>query len=38
MNGKVGVRLEDIFYIAENGTGVFLTERVGGQAVTPWLF
>ncbi|KAF8184894.1 peptidase M24 [Mycena galopus ATCC 62051] len=34
--GKVGVRLEDCFYIHENGTAVFLTAGVGGQAKSPW--
>ncbi|KAF9789878.1 Creatinase/aminopeptidase [Thelephora terrestris] len=34
--GEIGVRLEDSFYIDESGSGVYLTERVGGQAVTPW--
>ncbi|KAJ6547073.1 Creatinase/aminopeptidase [Mycena capillaripes] len=34
--GKVGVRLEDCFYIHENGTSVFLTGGVGGQAKSPW--
>ncbi|KAJ6500493.1 peptidase M24, structural domain-containing protein [Mycena sanguinolenta] len=34
--GKVGVRLEDCFYIHENGTAVFLTAGVGGQARSPW--
>ena len=34
--GKVGVRLEDPFYVDADGKGVFLTEAVGGQARTPW--
>ncbi|KAF7295326.1 Peptidase-M24 domain-containing protein [Mycena indigotica] len=34
--GKVGVRLEDCFYIHENGSAVFLTAGVGGQAESPW--
>ncbi|KAJ7724070.1 Creatinase/aminopeptidase [Mycena maculata] len=34
--GKVGVRLEDCFYIQEDGDAVFLTARVGGQANSPW--
>ncbi|RPD66302.1 peptidase M24 [Lentinus tigrinus ALCF2SS1-7] len=33
---KVGVRLEDCFYIDEEGVAQFLTERVGGQASSPW--
>lgn len=32
----VGVRLEDIFYIAEDGSSIFLTEGVGGPAISPW--
>jgi len=36
IEGDVGVRLEDIFYIAEDGSAEFLTEGVGGQAVSPW--
>ncbi|KAF7311558.1 Peptidase-M24 domain-containing protein [Mycena kentingensis (nom. inval.)] len=34
--GKVGVRLEDCFYIEEDGSAVFLTAGVGGQAESPW--
>ncbi|KAF7322604.1 Peptidase-M24 domain-containing protein [Mycena chlorophos] len=34
--GKVGIRLEDCFYIHENGNAVFLTAGVGGQAKSPW--
>ncbi|KAJ7929241.1 peptidase M24 [Mycena leptocephala] len=30
------VRLEDCFYIHENGSAVFLTAGVGGQAKSPW--
>ncbi|KAF8797887.1 Creatinase/aminopeptidase [Phlegmacium glaucopus] len=36
IEGKVGVRLEDCFYIAEDGIGVYLTQNVGGQAESPW--
>ncbi|KIK63614.1 hypothetical protein GYMLUDRAFT_40673 [Collybiopsis luxurians FD-317 M1] len=36
IEGKVGVRLEDCFYINANGQPVFLTENVGGQAFDPW--
>jgi len=36
IESKVGVRLEDCFYIAENGTGVYLTQNVGGQTKSPW--
>ncbi|KAJ7197171.1 Creatinase/aminopeptidase [Mycena pura] len=34
--GKVGIRLEDCFYIHQNGSAVFLTGGVGGQARSPW--
>ncbi|KAF8969918.1 peptidase M24, structural domain-containing protein [Flammula alnicola] len=37
IEGKVGVRLEDCFYINEDGVGVFLTAGVGGQSDQPWL-
>lgn len=39
IEGEVGVRLEDSFYVSaeHNGESVLLTERVGGQAVSPWL-
>ncbi|SJL04691.1 uncharacterized protein ARMOST_08061 [Armillaria ostoyae] len=33
---KVGVRLEDCFYIARNGSAVYLTTGVGGPASSPW--
>ncbi|KAJ7090277.1 peptidase M24, structural domain-containing protein, partial [Mycena belliarum] len=36
ITGKVGVRLEDCFYIGEDGNSVFLTAGVGGQAGSPW--
>uniref|UniRef100_A0A8H7Y5C0 Peptidase M24 domain-containing protein n=1 Tax=Psilocybe cubensis TaxID=181762 RepID=A0A8H7Y5C0_PSICU len=36
IEGKVGVRLEDCFYINEHGFGVYLTEGVGGQSKDPW--
>ncbi|KAJ3982700.1 Creatinase/aminopeptidase [Lentinula detonsa] len=36
IEGKVGVRLEDCFYIDGNGQSIFLTEGVGGQALSPW--
>ncbi|KAI0957418.1 hypothetical protein AcW1_005817 [Taiwanofungus camphoratus] len=36
IEGQVGIRLEDCFYIDENGTAVFLTANVGGQATSPW--
>ncbi|KAJ3510588.1 hypothetical protein NLJ89_g4588 [Agrocybe chaxingu] len=37
IEGEVGVRLEDCFYIAADGRAVLLTEGVGGQARAPWL-
>ncbi|KAA1474863.1 Creatinase/aminopeptidase [Dentipellis sp. KUC8613] len=36
IEGTVGVRLEDCFYIDEDENGVFLTAGVGGQAASPW--
>ncbi|KAF8163159.1 peptidase M24, structural domain-containing protein [Crassisporium funariophilum] len=36
IEGKVGVRLEDCFYIDSEGNGVYLTESVGGQSLSPW--
>ncbi|KZT28494.1 peptidase M24 [Neolentinus lepideus HHB14362 ss-1] len=36
IEGKVGVRLEDCFYVTENGDALFLTEGAGGQARSPW--
>ncbi|KAK0458508.1 peptidase M24, structural domain-containing protein [Desarmillaria tabescens] len=36
IEGKIGVRLEDCFYIAQNGSAVYLTARVGGPALSPW--
>ncbi|TFY65499.1 hypothetical protein EVG20_g5567 [Dentipellis fragilis] len=36
IEGTVGVRLEDCFYIDEDGNAVFLTAGVGGQAASPW--
>ncbi|KII88686.1 hypothetical protein PLICRDRAFT_111447 [Plicaturopsis crispa FD-325 SS-3] len=35
IEGQVGVRLEDCFYIEEDGSAVFLTAGVGGTAKTP---
>jgi len=32
IKGKVGIRLEDCFYINDGGVAVYLTEGVGGQA------
>ncbi|PBK87490.1 peptidase M24 [Armillaria gallica] len=36
IEGKVGVRLEDCLYIAQNGSAVYLTAGVGGPASSPW--
>ncbi|EIN12435.1 Creatinase/aminopeptidase [Punctularia strigosozonata HHB-11173 SS5] len=36
IEGKVGIRLEDCFYVDENGDFTFLTAGVGGQATCPW--
>ncbi|KZT11274.1 peptidase M24 [Laetiporus sulphureus 93-53] len=36
MEGQVGIRLEDCFYVAENGSAVLLTAGVGGAATSPW--
>ncbi|KAH7889898.1 Creatinase/aminopeptidase [Phlebopus sp. FC_14] len=35
IEGKVGIRLEDCFYIDEDGQAVYLTAGVGGQALDP---
>ncbi|KAK0442997.1 peptidase M24 [Armillaria borealis] len=34
--GKVGVRLGDCFYIAQNGSTMHLTAGMGGPASSPW--
>ncbi|KAI0692403.1 peptidase M24, structural domain-containing protein [Cytidiella melzeri] len=36
IEGQIGVRLEDCFYIAEDGSAVFLTAGVGGPGGSPW--
>ncbi|KAL5490262.1 hypothetical protein ACEPAI_5095 [Sanghuangporus weigelae] len=36
IEGKIGVRHEDTFYISSDGTAVLLTAGVGGQAKSPW--
>ncbi|PFH50072.1 hypothetical protein AMATHDRAFT_4319 [Amanita thiersii Skay4041] len=36
IEGKLGVRLEDCFYINESGEAVFFTEGIGGQSRSPW--
>lgn len=33
---QIGVRLEDCFYVAEDGNPVFFTAGIGGQARSPW--
>lgn len=33
---QLGVRLEDVFVIDEDGSAVYLTENVGGAAKSPW--
>ncbi|KAG9318276.1 peptidase M24, structural domain-containing protein [Chiua virens] len=35
IKGKVGIRLEDCFYINGDGAAIYLTEAVGGQAKDP---
>jgi Xaa-Pro aminopeptidase len=35
IEGKVGVRLEDCFYITENGMPKYLTQGIGGPARSP---
>lgn len=35
IEGKVGIRLEDCFYINQGGDAVYLTAGVGGQALDP---
>ena len=37
IEGKVGVRLEDCFYINDEGRAVYLTQVAGGQSRSPWL-
>jgi len=36
IEGDVGVRIEDCFYIDEYGVAEFLTAGVGGQSSSPW--
>jgi Xaa-Pro aminopeptidase len=36
IEGKLGVRLEDCFYIGEDGKPVYLTEGAGGPARIMW--
>ncbi|KAF8636601.1 hypothetical protein AX17_003411 [Amanita inopinata Kibby_2008] len=36
MERKVGVRLEDCFYVDEMGRAILLTGTVGGQSLDPW--
>ncbi|KAI0306784.1 peptidase M24 [Multifurca ochricompacta] len=37
IEGEVGVRIEDCFYIDEDGKPVYLTIGVGGPPIHPWL-
>ncbi|TFK76598.1 Creatinase/aminopeptidase [Pluteus cervinus] len=37
IEGKVGVRLEDCFYVDDEGNAVYLTQAAGGQSQSPWL-
>ncbi|KAF6765041.1 peptidase M24, structural domain-containing protein [Ephemerocybe angulata] len=36
IENKVGVRIEDCFYVDDAGNPRYLTERVGGPSETPW--
>ncbi|KAI0082761.1 peptidase M24 [Panus rudis PR-1116 ss-1] len=36
IESKVGVRLEDCFFIDDSGQGRYLTEGIGGQSSSPW--
>jgi len=36
IEGKIGVRLEDCFFIDDEGVPILLTEGVGGQSASPW--
>ncbi len=36
IEGKVGVRLEDCFSIAQNGSAAYLASGVGGPTSSPW--
>ncbi|KAF5386856.1 hypothetical protein D9615_001644 [Tricholomella constricta] len=36
IEGNVGVRLEDCFFITDEGVPALLTEAVGGQSASPW--
>ena len=36
IEGRVGIRLEDAFYVNEEGFAEYLTAGVGGQATSPW--
>ncbi|KAI0831476.1 peptidase M24 [Trametes gibbosa] len=37
IEGKVGVRLEDCFYVDEDGVAQYLTAGVGAPASSPWV-
>ncbi|GLB35093.1 putative peptidase M24B family protein [Lyophyllum shimeji] len=36
IEGKIGVRLEDCFFIDDEGVPILLTEGVGGRSASPW--
>jgi len=36
LEGKVGIRLEDVFVINDRGESEYLTAGVGGPATSPW--
>ena len=37
IENKVGVRLEDSFYISDTGEPIYLTLNAGGPATSPWM-
>ena len=38
IENKVGIRLEDTFYISDTGEPIYLTLNAGGPASSPWMF
>jgi len=36
IEGEVGVRLEDCFFISDDGSPTLLTQGVGGRSMSPW--
>ncbi|KAI0673059.1 peptidase M24 [Trametes maxima] len=36
IEGEIGIRLEDCFFIGEDGAAHYLTAGVGGPALSPW--